>query len=210
MLRILLPAFRLSLVTCLLCGLAFPLAVTALGQFILPFQANGSVIASNGTIIGSALIGQQWTGDAWFHGRPSATVATDPNDPSKTASAPYNAGSSSGSNLGPTSKALLERITADRASLEKSAPELAGKTLPADMLTASGSGLDPDISPAYAELQIKRVAHARGVSAAEVHALVEQHTTSRSLGIFGEPRVNVLVLNLALQRRYPETARPAQ
>ncbi len=205
MLGILLPALRASLVTCVLCGIAYPLVVTGLGQGLLPFQANGSLeTAPDGTILGSRLIGQEWAGPEWFHGRPSATTDTDPNDPTKTIASPYNAASSTGSNLGPTSKQLIDRLSGDRAGLEKAQPELAGRSLPADMLTASGSGLDPDISPADAALQVARVAQARGVPIAEVNALVEQHITPRSLGVFGEPRVNVLALNLALQAASPK------
>ena len=205
MLGIMLPALRASLVTWVLCGIAYPLAVTGLGQWLLPFQANGSLEkAPDGTILGSRLIGQQWSGPEWFHGRPSSTTGTDPNDPAKTVPAPYNAANSGGSNLGPTSKILSERLSADRRVLEGLQPELAGKSLPADMLTASGSGLDPDISPADATLQVGRVAQARAVPMADINALVEQHITDRSLGIFGEPRVNVLTLNLALQGAYPK------
>lgn len=201
MLGVLLPALRLSLVACVLCGIAFPFVMTGVGQWLFPFQANGSLIrAPDGTIVGSSLIGQQWIGDEWFHGRPSATTSTDPRDPSKTVSAPYNSANSGGSNLGPTSRALFERLLADRAAHEQLRPELAGKSLPADMLTASGSGLDPDISPAYAAMQVARVAHARRMSAAEINTLLVQQTTRRSLGIFGEPRVNVLSLNMTLQR----------
>jgi potassium-transporting ATPase KdpC subunit len=200
----LMAALRASLVTWALCGLAYPLALTGLGQGLLPMQANGSLERSqDGTIIGSYLIGQRWKGPEWFHGRPSATTDTDPNDPTKTVLAPYNAASSAASNLGPTSKDLAERLAADRKALEEAQPELAGAALPADMLTASGSGLDPDISPANAALQVTRVAKARGVAPAEIDALVKEHITPRSLGIFGEPRVNVLALNLALLRAYP-------
>jgi potassium-transporting ATPase KdpC subunit len=202
---ILLPALRVALVTGVLCGVLYPLAVTGLAQLLLPFQANGSLERSaDGSIIGSRLIGQDWQGAEWFHGRPSATTDTDPNDPTKTIAAPYNAASSNASNLGPTSKALIERLAADRAALDQAQPELAGKTLPADMLTASASGLDPDITPAYAALQVARVAEARRAPAAAVEALVAEHVTGRSLGVFGEPRVNVLALNLALQRAYPK------
>jgi len=144
------------------------------------------------------------TGPEWFHGRPSATTDADPNDPTKTVPAPYNAASSGASNLGPTSKDLAERLSADRRALDEAQPELAGAKLPADMLTTSASGLDPDISPANAELQVGRVAKARGVPAAEIDTLLQQHITDRSLGIFGEPRVNVLALNLALQHAYPK------
>ncbi len=197
-------AIRVSLVTWLLCGLAYPLALTGLGQWLLPFQANGSLQRNpDGAVIGSRLIGQAWNGPQWFHGRPSATTAIDPNDATKTVPAPYNAASSGGSNLGPTSRGLAERFSVDRSALEGTQPELAGAKLPADMLTTSASGLDPDISPANAALQVARVAHARGVPAGDINALLEQHITGRSLGIFGEPRVNVLALNLALQRAYP-------
>ena len=204
MLTMLWPAWRVAVVTCVLCGVAYPLAVTGLGQWLLPFEASGSLQRSpDGTVIGAQLIGQQWAGEEWFHGRPSATTDVDPADPSKNIEAPYNAASSGASNFGPTSKQLAERLAADRATLEKSQPELAGTLLPADMLTASGSGLDPDITPADAALQVARVAHALGVPTADIEALVEEHITARSLGVFGEPRVNVLALNLALQRAYP-------
>jgi K+-transporting ATPase ATPase C chain len=197
-------ALRASLVTWVLCGLAYPLALTGLGQWLMPFQANGSLERNpDGAVIGSRLIGQAWNGPQWFHGRPSATTDADPNDSAKTVPAPYNAASSGASNMGPTSKDLAERLSADRKALEKMLPELAGTKLPADMLTTSASGLDPDISPAYAALQAARVAQARGVPAAAIDALLAQHITGRSLGIFGEPRVNVLALNLALQRAYP-------
>lgn len=202
---IMMGAVRASLVTWVLCGLAYPLVLTGLGQWLMPFQANGSLERNqDGAVIGSQLIGQAWNGPEWFHGRPSATTDTDPSDPTKTVPAPYNAASSNASNLGPTSKDLAERLAADRKALEETQPELAGAKLPADMLTASASGLDPDISPANAALQAARVAKARGVPPAQIEALVQQHVTGRSLGIFGEPRVNVLALNLALQRAYPK------
>jgi K+-transporting ATPase ATPase C chain len=205
MLRVLPPALRAALVTCLICGFAYPLAVTALGKWLTPFQAGGSLERTrDGAVVGSRLIGQQWSGPEWFHGRPSATTAPDPHDPAKTVDAPYNAASSNGSNLGPASKELAQRLAKDRAGLEKAQPGLAGVPLPADMLTASGSGLDPDISPANAALQAPRVAAARGVDSARILALVRRHTTGRSLGLFGEPHVNVLALNLALQREYPK------
>lgn len=198
-------AVRVSLVTFALCGFAYPLAVTGVGQLVMPYRANGSVLQSaDGRIIGSQLIGQQWDDAQWFHGRPSATVAPDPKDASKNIDAPYNAANTTASNLGPTSKALQDRLTADRAALDEAQPELAGKPLPADMLTASASGLDPDITPANALLQVARVAKARGVPPKQVAALVAQHTTSRSLWIFGEPRVNVLELNLALEKALPK------
>lgn len=203
MLSVVISALRVSLVTLVLCGLLYPLALLGLGQMILPFQANGSLEQSpDGTIVGSRLIGQQWNGPEWFHGRPSATTGPDPNDPSKAIPAPYNAASSTGSNLGPTSKDLMDRLLADRRTLEAAQPELAGRKLPADMLTTTASGLDPDISPANARLQVARVARARGVPATQIEALMEQHITGRSLGLFGEPRVNVLALNLALERAF--------
>jgi K+-transporting ATPase ATPase C chain len=190
MLGMLMPALRASLVTWIICGLIYPLAVNGLAQWLLPFQANGSLVrAPDGTVVGSALIGQQWNGPEWFHGRPSATSGS-----------PYNAASSGGSNLGPTSKALAARLADDRQALAKVQPDLVGRTLPADMLTASASGLDPDISPANAALQVPRVAAARGLPAAKVAALVQHHLRDRSLGLFGEPRVNVLELNLNLLR----------
>jgi len=201
---IMMSALRASLVTWVLCGLAYPLALTGLGQWLMPDQANGSLERKpDGTVIGSRLIGQAWKGPQWFHGRPSATTEADPNDPAKTVPAPYNAASSGASNLGPTSKDMAERLSADRKALEMAQPELAGAMLPADMLTASASGLDPDISPANAALQVARVARARGVPPADVNALLERHITGRGLRIFGEPRINVLELNLALQRAYP-------
>jgi K+-transporting ATPase ATPase C chain len=194
-------AVRASLVTFALCGFAYPFAVTAVGQLLMPNRANGSLEASaDGRIIGSRLIGQQWNDPQWFHGRPSATV--DLSDATKAA--PYNAANTTASNLGPTSKALQDRLTADRAALDQAQPELAGKPLPADMLTTSASGLDPDITPANALLQVARVAEARGVPPEQVAALVAQHTTPRSLWIFGEPRVNVLELNLALEKAFPK------
>jgi potassium-transporting ATPase KdpC subunit len=201
MLSVIVSALRTSVVTCLLCGLAYPLTLTGIGQLTLPFQANGSLERSaDGVVIGSRLIGQQWNSPEWFHGRPSATTDADPSDPGKTVSAPYNAANSGGSNLGPTNRSLMVRLTADRSSLEIADPDLVRKPLPADMLTTSASGLDPDISPANALLQAVRVARARGIPIAEVDELVRRHITGRSLRLFGEPRVNVLALNLALQR----------
>jgi len=201
---IMIGALRASLVTWVLCGIAYPLALTSLGQWLMPIQANGSLERNaDGIVIGSRLIGQSWNGPEWFHGRPSVTTDTDPNDPAKTVPAPYNAASSRASNLGPTSKDLAERLTADRKALQEAQPELANAMLPADMLTTSASGLDPDISPANAALQVARVARSRGVAKADIDALLTREITGRSFGIFGEPRVNVLELNLALQRAYP-------
>jgi K+-transporting ATPase ATPase C chain len=208
---IMLGALRASLVTWVLCGLAYPLALTGLAQWLLPWQANGSMQTDqSGTITGSRLIGQAWAGPEWFHGRPSATTDVDPQDPAGTVPAPYNAASSGASNLGPTSRRLFERILAERALLERDQPELANTSLPADMLTSSASGLDPDISPANAALQVPRVAQARGVSAAEIEGLVARHVTGRVLGIFGEPRVNVLDLNVALEQAFRTVSHPAR
>ena len=204
MLDILNSAARASLVTFVLCGFAYPLTVTALGQWLMPFQANGSLIRNeHGAVLGSQLIGQQWDGPQWFHGRPSATTDTDPKDATKTISAPYNAASSSGSNLGPTSKALEDRLVNDWKALDDADPDATRNALPADMLTTSGSGLDPDISPANAALQAQRVAKIRGVPSERVAALVERFVAHRSLGVFGEPRVNVLQLNLAIAKEFP-------
>ncbi|HYA59563.1 MAG TPA: potassium-transporting ATPase subunit KdpC [Burkholderiaceae bacterium] len=197
-------ATRAALATLILCGLLYPLALTAIGQLIFPFQANGSLLrAPGGTVLGSRLIGQQWNGPQWFHGRPSATTTTDHSDPSKTVPLPYNAANSGGSNLGPTSNSLMQRLMADRESLESAQSGLVGKNLPADMITTSASGLDPDISPENASLQVARVAHARNADPARLQALVQRYTTARSFEVFGEPRVNVLELNLALQRACP-------
>jgi K+-transporting ATPase ATPase C chain len=189
MLDILNGAVRASLVTFVLCGFAYPLTVTALGQWLMPFQANGSLIrGEHGAVLGSQLIGQQWDDPQWFHGRPSATTDTDPKDATKTISAPYNAASSSGSNLGPTSQALEDRLVNDWKVLDDADPDATRNALPADMLTTSGSGLDPDISAANAALQAQRVAKIRGVPPERVAALVERHVAHRDLGVLGEPR----------------------
>ena len=177
-----------------LTGLAYPLAMAGVARVVLPAEAAGSLVMVNGKVVGSSLIGQNFTSDRYFHGRPSATTDTDPNDATKTVPAPYNAANSAGSNLAPTSKALVDRVKDDIEKLggAKSAP------VPADMVTTSASGLDPDISPASAALQIARVAKARGIDELEVQRLVAQHTESRMFGVLGEPRVKVLQLNLAL------------
>jgi K+-transporting ATPase ATPase C chain len=177
-----------------LTGLAYPLAVTGIAAILFPHQAGGSLVERDGKVIGSALIGQNFSEPTYFHGRPSATTDTDPNDPSKTIPAPYNAANSGGSNAGPTSKALIERVKGDVEALKK---ENQG-AIPVDLVTTSGSGLDPDITPAAAEFQVPRVAAARNLPVERVRALVAQATQDRFLGVFGEPRVNVLKLNLAL------------
>jgi K+-transporting ATPase ATPase C chain len=197
-------ALRVSLVTLILCGGLYPAALTVVARLILPYQANGSLVTDGqGGVLGSRLVGQQWQGPEWFHGRPSATTTTDPNDPNKTIPAPYNAANTTASNLGPTSKALQDRLTTDRKALDEAQPDLAGKVLPADVLTTSASGLDPDITPANAALQVERVAKTRGATPDEITQLVSQNTSRRTLGILGEPRVNVLELNLALQQKFP-------
>ena len=162
---------------------------------IFPNQAQGSLIEKDGKVIGSALIGQSFTSDRYFHGRPSATLGPDPADPSKTTSVPYNAANSGGSNLGPTSKALIERITADVDRLKQENPS---SRVPTDLVTTSASGLDPDITPEAAYFQVPRVAKARNLPENDVSRLVADNIKGRTLGIFGEPRVNVLALNLAL------------
>jgi K+-transporting ATPase ATPase C chain len=176
-------------------GLAYPLLMVGLGQVIFPYQANGSLIEKDGKVIGSALIGQNFASEKYFHGRPSATTEPDPKDATKTIPVPYAADNSSGSNLGPTSKALVDRVKDDAAKL---AAENPNTPIPVDLVTTSASGLDPDITPAGALFQVPRVAKARGVSPDRVRALVEDHTAGRLLGIIGEPHVNVLQLNLAL------------
>jgi len=204
MLKVLVPALRASLLLWVLLGLAYPLAVTGLGQVLFPDQAQGSLMRSaDGAVIGSRLIGQQWTGPEWFHGRPSATTGSDPTDPTRTIAAPYNAANSGGSNLGPTSAVLIARLAADRRALDQANPELAGKPIPADTLTTSASGLDPEISPTYASLQVARVAVAHRLTNEQIAAVLARHIVGGTLGIFGEPRVNVLELNLDLQNTYP-------
>ncbi|HVZ06365.1 K(+)-transporting ATPase subunit C [Rhodopila sp.] len=189
------PAIVMIIAMTLLTGLAYPLAMTGIAQLVFPYQANGSLIVRDGKVIGSALIGQTFTGPEWFHARPSATTDTDPNDASKTIPAPYNAANSGGSNLGPTAKALIDRITGDTRKL---AAENPGTPVPMDLVTASASGLDPDITPAAALFQVPRVARARNLPEDQLRQLVERTTTGRLLGLLGEPHVNVLALNRAL------------
>jgi K+-transporting ATPase ATPase C chain len=176
-------------------GLVYPLGMTGLAQLLFPHRANGSLIEKDGKIIGSKLIGQNFTDARYFHGRPSATTDTDPNDPTKTVPAPYNAGNSGGANAGPTSKSLIDRVTQDVDKLKTENPSA---PIPVDLVTTSASGLDPDISPAAAHFQAPRVAKTRGISEARVHDLVNQSIEGRFLGILGEPRVNVLQLNMKL------------
>lgn len=186
------PALALIAFFTLLTGVVIPLGMSGIATTVLPGLAQGSLIRRGDVVIGSALIGQNFTADRYFHPRPSATTDTDPKDPSKTVPAPYNAAASTGSNLGPTSKAFVERVKADLASARIATP------VPADALTTSGSGLDPHISPENAARQVARVAAARKLPEDRVRALLAAHTEPRLLGFIGEPRVNVLALNLAL------------
>ena len=195
MLKEIRPAIIILVALTLITGLVYPLAMTGIAGTIFPRQAQGSLIEKDGKVIGSALIGQVFADDRYFHGRPSATNTPDPKDATKTVDAPYNAINSMGSNLGPTSKALVDRVKADVETLKKENPSAA---VPVDLVTTSGSGLDPDISPASAFFQVPRVAKARSLPEARVRALVEAQVEGRTFGLLGEPRVNVLKLNLAL------------
>ncbi len=203
MLKQIRPAIVMIVGFTLITGLAYPLAMTGIAQVAFPHEANGSLIEPNGKVIGSELIGQNFTGERYFHGRPSATTDTDPNDATKTVPAPYNAGNSGGSNAGPSSKALMDRVADDVKKLKAENP---GALVPADLVTTSASGLDPDISPAAALFQIPRIAKARRVSKDRLKQLVEENTAGRTWGILGEPRVNVLQLNLSLDARFPAAA----
>ncbi|HWM49189.1 MAG TPA: K(+)-transporting ATPase subunit C [Xanthobacteraceae bacterium] len=195
MLKELRPAVVFIVGLTIITGLVYPLAITGIAGVIFPVQAQGSLIETDGRVIGSELIGQNFTQDRYFHGRPSATTAPDPQDPSKTVGAPYNAANSMGSNLGPTSKALADRVTAEVDRLKAENPRA---PVPVDLVTASASGLDPDISPEAALFQVPRVARARNLPQERLRALVAARTEGRWLGLLGEPRVNVLKLNLAL------------
>jgi K+-transporting ATPase ATPase C chain len=195
MLKEIRPAIVLVVALTIITGLVYPLVITGIAGVIFPYQAQGSMIERDGKVVGSALIGQEFTSDKYFHGRPSATVAPDPNDATKTVPAPYNAANSGGSNLGPTNKALVERVQGDVDKLKQENPSAA---VPIDLVTTSGGGLDPHISPQAALFQVPRVAKARNLPEDLVRQLVEQHIEGRTLGLLGEPRVNVLALNLAL------------
>ena len=195
MLRQIRPALVVLVALTLITGLVYPLAMTGIAQVIFPHQANGSMIERGGKVIGSGLIGQVFESDKYFHGRPSATTMPDPKDPTKTVPAPYNAANSGGSNFGPSNKALIDRVQDDLAKLQKENP---GAPVPADLVTTSASGLDPDISPEAALFQVPRIAKARNLPEERIRKLVEDNTEGRLLGLLGEPRVNVLRINLAL------------
>ena len=195
MLREIRPAIVFIVALTLITGLAYPFAMTGIAGIIFPHRAQGSLVERDGKVVGSELIGQEFTSDRYFHGRPSATVAPDPNDSTKTVPAPYNAANSGGSNLGPTSKALNDRVKED---VEKLKAENPSAPVPVDLVTTSGSGLDPDISPEGALFQVPRVAKARNMPEDRVRQLVSENTRGRFAGFLGEPLVNVLALNLAL------------
>jgi K+-transporting ATPase ATPase C chain len=195
MLKQLRPALVMIVALTAITGLAYPLAMTGVAGALFPHQANGSLIVENGTVIGSERIGQNFTAERYFHGRPSVTLGPDPADPSKTTTVPYNAVNSMGSNAGPGNAALIERVKADVERLKAENPSL---PVPIDLVTSTGSGLDPHISPEAALFQVPRVAKARGVSEDQIRTLVASHTDGRLVGILGEPRVNVLALNRAL------------
>jgi potassium-transporting ATPase KdpC subunit len=195
MLREIRPAIVLVVILTLITGLVYPLVMIGIAEVIFPTQAQGSLVEVDGKVVGSALIGQEFTSDKYFHGRPSATTAPDPNDSSKTVPAPYNAANSGGSNLGPTNKALIDRVKADVDKLKAENPSM---PVPIDLVTTTGGGLDPHITPEAAMFQVPRVAKARNLPEDRVRELVNAHVEGRLLGLLGEPRVNVLALNLAL------------
>jgi potassium-transporting ATPase KdpC subunit len=197
MLREIRPAFVVLVALTLITGLAYPLAMTGIAQALFPRQAQGSLIERNGTVIGSELIGQQFQSDKYFHGRPSATTAPDPNDSTKTVPAPYNAANSGASNLGPSNKALIDRVQGDIDKLKQENPSM---PVPMDLVTTSASGLDPHISPEAALFQVPRIAKVRNLPEERIRQLVGDHTEGRLFGPLGEPRVNVLLLNLALDQ----------
>jgi len=197
MLREIRPAVVLIIALTVITGLFYPLAMTGIAEVIFPKQAQGSLIEKDGKVIGSSLIGQVFADDKYFHGRPSATNTADPNDSTKTIDAPYNAANSMGSNLGPTNKALIDRVKGDLDKLKEENPKA---SVPIDLVTTSASGLDPHISPDAALFQVPRVAKARSMPEDKVRALVQDHVEGRTLGFLGEPRVNVLALNLALDQ----------
>ena len=189
------PAIFILLALTLITGLVYPLAITGIAGLVFPHQAQGSLVRRGDAVVGSAIIGQQFASERYFHGRPSATTAPDPADPTKSVPAPYNAANSDGSNLGPSNKALIDRVQGDIAALKKDNPS---DPIPPDSVTTSGSGLDPDISPEAALFQVLRVAKARNMPEDRLRQIVNEHVEARFLGLLGEPRVNVLALNMAL------------
>ncbi|HEX3216292.1 MAG TPA: K(+)-transporting ATPase subunit C [Aestuariivirgaceae bacterium] len=191
------PAVMLLVLLTLITGLAYPLAMTGLAVTLFPYTAEGSLIRRDGQVIGSALIGQEFKSDRYFHGRPSMTTGRDPTDPAKSVVQPYNAINSMGSNLGPTNRALAERVAADVNRLKQENPNM---PVPIDLVTTAASGLDPDISPEAAFFQVPRIAKARHLSEDRVRQLIEAQVERRIFGLLGEPRVNVLRLNLALDQ----------
>jgi K+-transporting ATPase ATPase C chain len=191
------PAIMMLFVLTLITGLAYPLAMTGIAETLFPRNAGGSLIERDGKVVGSALIGQEFKSDRYFHGRPSATLGPDPADPSKSVVQPYNAANSMGSNLGPTNRALATRVEEDVNRLKQENPNM---PVPVDLVTTTASGLDPDISPEAAFFQVPRIAKARGLTEERVRQLIEAHVEQRILGVLGEPRVNVLQLNLALDQ----------
>ena len=197
MLKEIRPAIVFIVALTVITGLLYPFVMTGIAGVVFPYQAQGSLIERDGKVVGSALIGQDFTSAGYFHGRPSATVAPDPNDSTKTVPAPYNAANSGASNLGPTNRALIDRVQGDVEKLQQENPSA---QVPIDLVTTSGSGLDPDISPAAALFQVPRVAKARNMQEDRVRQLVDEHVEGRTLGLLGEPRINVLALNLALDR----------
>jgi potassium-transporting ATPase KdpC subunit len=198
MLKEIRPAIVFVVALTVITGLIYPLAVTFIAELVFPRQAAGSLIERDGKVVGAALIGQQFASDSYFHGRPSATTTPDPQDPAKTVPAPYNAANSGGSNLGPTNKALIDRV---RDKLKAENPQA---QVPIDLVTASGSGLDPDVSPEAALFQVPRIAKARNLPEDRLRQLVNDTIEGRLAGLLGEPRVNVLALNLALDRAAPK------
>ena len=197
MLKEIRPAIVFIVALTVITGLLYPFVMTGIAGVVFPYQAQGSLIERDGKVVGSALIGQDFTSAGYFHGRPSATVGPDPNDSTKTVPAPYNAANSGGSNLGPTNKALIDRVQGDVEKLQQENPSA---QVPIDLVTTSGSGLDPDISPAAALFQVPRVAKARNMPEDRVRQLVDEHVEGGTLGFLGESRINVLALNLALDR----------
>src|SRR5215472_909975 len=190
------PAIVLTLALTILTGLIYPGIITGIAQLVFPSQANGSLVYQNGQPVASAIIGQYWTQPQYFHGRPSATVDATTGNPS-----PYNAANSGGSNLGPTNSVLIQTVQQRIAQLKKENPDVpAGTAIPADLVTASASGVDPDISVAAAYYQIPRIAKARNMTQAQVQHIIDAHVQGRFLGLFGEPHLNVLDLNLALDK----------